>query len=80
MNNLKEINPKESLLVIFYFSRRLLHVRVTQLYPDPDASEEGQADVLLGALPLLRHPQDVLPRHQVQQEQHGPAGQVVLKL
>ena len=80
MNNLKEINPKESFLLTFYFFRRLLHVRVPQLYPDPDASEEGQADVLLGALPLLRHPQDVLPRHQVQQEQHGPAGQVVLKL
>ena len=46
----------------------------------PHAPEEGQADVLLGPLPVLRHPQDVLPRHQVQQEQHGPARQVVLQL
>ena len=59
---------------------RILVGRRAELYSDPDASEEGQADVLLGAVPLLRHPQDVLPRHQVQQEQHGPARQVVLKL
>ena len=40
----------------------------------------GQADVLLGPLPLVSHHQDVLPGHQVQQEQHRAASQVVLKL
>lgn len=33
---------------------------------DTDTSEEGEADVLLGQVPVLVHPQDVLPRHQVQ--------------
>ena len=54
--------------------------RQPELHADPDAPEEGQADVLLGPLPQLCHHQDVLPRHQVQQEQHRPAGQVVLQL
>lgn len=31
-----------------------------------DTSEEGEADVLLGQVPVLVHSQDVLPRHQVQ--------------
>ena len=68
---------------IFYWNKkyfRILVGRRAELYSDPNASEEGQADVLLGAVPLLRHPQDVLPRHQVQQEQHRPARQVVLQL
>lgn len=47
---------------------------------DPDAPAQGEADVLLGAVPQLGRPQDVLPGHQVQQEQHRPAGQVVLQL
>ena len=62
------------------FSRRLLPLWLPERDPHPNAPEEGQADVLLGEIPLLRHPQDVLPGYQVQQEQHGPAGQVVLKL
>ena len=33
-----------------------------------------------GSVPELRHPEDVLPGHQVQQEQHGPASQVVQQL
>ena len=72
-----------NLLKIFYWNKkyfRILVGRRAELYSDPNASEEGQADVLLGALPLLRHHQDVLPGHQVQQEQHCPAGQVVLQL
>ena len=59
---------------------RLLTVGGVQLYADADAPAQGQADVLLDALPLLRHHQDVLPRHQVQQEQHRAASQVVLQL
>lgn len=31
------------------------------LDPDTDAPAEGQADVLLGAVPELSGPQDVLP-------------------
>lgn len=50
------------------------------VHADPDAPEEGQADVLLGAIPVVGRPQDVLPRHQVQQEQYCAAGQVVLEL
>ena len=59
---------------------RLLSVGGVQLDADADAPAQGEADVLLDALPLLRHHQDVLPRHQVQQEQHRPARQVVLQL
>ena len=59
---------------------RLLSVGGVQLDADADAPAQGQADVLLDALPLLRHHQDVLPRHQVQQEQHRAASQVVLQL
>ncbi|GFR72767.1 hypothetical protein ElyMa_003850600 [Elysia marginata] len=47
---------------------------------DPDAPAQGQADVLLHALPEFLDPQDVLPGRDVQQEQHSPARQVVLKL
>lgn len=32
---------------------------------DADASEESEADVLLGKVPVFGRPQDVLPRHQV---------------
>ncbi len=65
----------------YFFCRWLLPVGLlAERYADPDAPAEGEADVLLGALPLLSHPQDVLPRHQVQQEQHRTASQVVLQL
>lgn len=50
------------------------------LNADADAPPQSQADVLLGAVPQLCGAQDVLPGHQVQQEQHGTASQVVLKL
>ena len=36
--------------------------------PHSDAPAESQADVLLGTVSQFRRPQDVLPRHQVQQE------------
>jgi len=45
-----------------------------------NAFEESKVDVLLGEVSLLSHPEDVLPRHQVQQEQHRTVGQMVLKL
>ena len=67
-------------LIHFCLSRLQPGRRQPELHADPDAPEEGQADVLLGPLPQLRHHQDVLPRHQVQQEQHRPAGQVVFQL
>ena len=38
------------------------------LNPHSDAPAESQADVLLGTVSQFRRPQDVLPRHQVQQE------------
>ena len=63
-----------------YILRWLLPIRQPERNLDTDAFEEGQADVLLGEVPLLSHPEDVLPRHQVQQEQHRPAGQMVLQL
>lgn len=46
---------------------------------DADALAKSQADVLLGSVPELGHPEDVLPRHQVQQEQHRATSQVVLE-
>ena len=46
---------------------------------DPDASTKGQVDVLLLPLSILRHHQDLLPRRQVQSEQHRPTRQVVLQ-
>lgn len=49
-------------------------------YIDTDAPAQGQADVLLGALSQLRGAQDVLPGHQVQQEQHSTIGEMVLEL
>jgi len=49
-------------------------------YPDADASAQGEAHVLLRALPELRHLEGILPRRQVQQEQHGAARQVVQQL
>lgn len=33
-----------------------------------DAPAEGEADVLLGEIPIIGGPQDVLPGHKVQQE------------
>ena len=65
---------------LHFYCRWLHPLGHTELHADPDALEEGQVDVLLGEVPVLRHPQDVLPGHQVQQEQHRPAGQMVLKL
>ena len=50
------------------------------LHADADAPEEGQADVLLVALPQLLGAQVLFPGHQVQQEQHGTARQVVQQL
>lgn len=38
------------------------------LNPHSDAPAESQADVLLGTVSQFSRPQDVLPRHQVQQE------------
>lgn len=48
--------------------------------PQFDASPQGQADVLLHALPQLDPAQELLPGHPLQQEQHGPAGQMVQQL
>ena len=62
------------------FRRLPARRRQPQLHPDADALAEGQVDVLLDPLPQLSHHQDVLPGHQVQQEQHRPARQVVLQL
>ena len=62
------------------FFCRLFVVRSTQSNLDTDASPESQADVLLEPIPVLGHPQDVLPRHQVQQEQHRAASQMALQL
>ena len=50
------------------------------LHADADAPEEGQADVFLVALPQLLGAQVLFPGHQVQQEQHGTARQVVQQL
>lgn len=46
---------------------------------DADASQEGEADVLLGSVSVLERPQNVLSGHQVQQEQHSAARQVVFQ-
>lgn len=56
----------------FLNSRSLVNVNA-------DAPEESQADVLLGTVSELGRAEDVLSRHQVQQKQHCPARQVVLK-
>lgn len=45
-----------------------------------DAPAQGEADVLLGAISQLPGAENVLPRHQIQQEQHSTVGQVVLQL
>ena len=50
------------------------------IHADAHAPPQGQAHVLLVPLPVVLRPQDFLPRRQVQQEQHGPARQVVLQL
>ena len=63
-----------------YCFRWIFHVRWAKRDPHTNASEEGQADVLLGEVSILCHPQDVFPRHQVQQEQHRTIGQMVLQL
>ena len=49
-------------------------------HTDADAPTQGQADVLLRPLPELRHLESLLPGREVQQEQHGAAGQVVQQL
>ena len=59
---------------------RLLYGRALQLDSDANAFAQGQANVFLDPVPFVRHHQDVLPRHQVQQEQHRAARQVVLQL
>lgn len=51
----------------------------TLLDIDAHASAESQADVLLGSIPVVGSSQNVLPRYQVQQEQHRAAGQMVLQ-
>lgn len=45
-----------------------------------NAPAQGEADVLLGALSKLSGAENVLPRHQIQQEQHSTVGQMVLQL
>lgn len=50
------------------------------VYIDTDAPAQGEADVLLGPVPEFAGAEDVLPGHQVQQEQHGAAGEMVLQL
>ena len=69
-------------MITYDYIFRLLWLRWRghKRHADPHAPSQGQADVFLGALSVLRHPEDVLPRHQVQQEQYGPVGQVVLQL
>ena len=66
--------------MFFNFFHRLRFKRWRQCYPDPNAPSQGQADVLLGSIPVVSHPKDVLPGHQVQQEQHRAASQMVLQL
>lgn len=47
---------------------------------DADASEESQADVFLGEISVLGCPENVFPRHKIQQKQHRSTSQVVLQL
>ena len=69
-----------SLLVLITVNAMTLTPDLSDQHADPDAPAQSEADVLLRALPKLLHPEGLLPRCQVQQEQHGAARQVVQQL
>jgi len=58
-------------------SRDDLTAVISHQYVDTHASSQGQIDVLLRTVSKLGSAQRLLPGRQVQQEQHGAAGQVV---
>ena len=70
-------------IACLYFDASITHIFVDDFssleYPDTDASEESQAHVLLREVPFFVSFEDLLPRHQIQQKQHGSTGQMVLQ-
>lgn len=62
-----------------YLVTNTFHNSIALVHANADAPTQGEAHVLLGAVSELRGPQDVLPGHQVQQEQHGATRQMVLE-
>lgn len=80
---LKTAYNSELHYISFSFSRNLAKCFLNSralVDTDAHASKEGQTHVLLGTVSQLGGPQNVLPGHQIQQEQHCPTRQMVLKL